>query len=630
MRKDGRIRPPHPLPPALAWIPQHASAQTGQDGYIVVLDPAQWTGEGVRSVPQTVGQSLRIRGLAYHPSGIASVHVNGHRAVLTPVDESGLNEFIIFLPVVAGTEEAFFVAAPREGPAIIVSHSLELLPADEFEQVTPGLERLDGLGRRWAVVVGISEYEDPAVPALRFAHRDAEALRDFLVSESAGLGGYSPENVVLLTNEQATFRNIRTALRGFLTTATEDDQIVFYFAGHGVRDPTRPDEYYLLTHDTEFDNLAGTALPMSDLEQSLANLRYRDLILIADACHSGEMTTQVAFRDAFAFNNINEIFQERFRERRGGEVVFTAGEGNDLSQEGERWGGGHGVFTYHLIEGLRGAADLNRDGIVDLGEVMEYVRDRVRRDTRGAQNPAIAGGTFDRHLPMAVVPALDAPDPGTQVAQGAVAAPTEPEPAAADEPTGTVEPEPSPEPTIPADVVSPAADADDAAREVEEVPAEIADEAAAEVEVREVEDQLFPPDFQPGGALARGLLLPGLGQWHTERRLLGVLVAGVAGGAAFMASRSEIVEETRTYDLPFGGSYQDTLLMQTYPHRELGLGVAAAALVAGAVEAYLHARSRHEAAGAVRFSFEQAPAGPGRGAGWDVGIRLSLTGPVGR
>ncbi|TVR63750.1 MAG: hypothetical protein EA422_08640 [Gemmatimonadales bacterium] len=600
----------------VAWDPQPVSAQTPQDGYIVVLDPAQWTGEGVRSVPQTVGQSLRIRGLAYHPSGIASVHVNGHRAVLTPVDESGLNEFIIFLPVVAGTEEAFFVAAPREGSAIIVSHSLELLPADEFESVSPGLQRLDGLGRRWAVVVGISEYDDPAVPALRFAHRDAEALRDFLVSESAGLGGYQPENVVLLTNEQATFRNIRTALRGFLTTATEDDQIVFYFAGHGVRDPTRPDEYYLLTHDTEFDNLAGTALPMSDLEQSLASLNYRDLILIADACHSGEMTTQVAFRDAFAFNNINEIFQERFRERRGGEVVFTAGEGNDLSQEGERWGGGHGVFTYHLIEGLRGAADLNRDGIVDLGEVMEYVRDRVRRDTRGAQNPAIAGGTFDRHLPMAVVPAIDTPDRVAQLPEPAVEPEPAPEPVA-DEPAGTVEPdpstEPSPEPVISEDALPPVIDEGDGVED--------------EVEVREVEEHLFPPDFQPGGALARGLLVPGLGQWHTERRFLAVLVAGVAGGAAFLASRSDIVEETRTYELPFGGSYQDTVVMQTYPHRELGVGVAAAAIVAGAVEAYMHARGRHEAAGRARFSLEPTPHGSGRGTAWDVGLRLSFTGP---
>ena len=623
----------------LAWTPQFGSAQAGQDGYIVVLDPAQWTGEGVRSVPQPVGQSLRIRGLAYHPSGIASVHVNGHRAVLTPMDDSGLNEFIIFLPVVAGTEEAFFVAAPREGSAIIVSHSLELLPADDFERVSPGLERLDGLGRRWAVVVGISEYDDPAVPALRFAHRDAEALRDFLISESAGLGGYAPENVVLLTNEQATFRNIRTALRGFLTTATEDDQIIFYFAGHGVRDPTRPDDYYLLTHDTEFDNLAGTALPMSDLEQSLGSLNYRDLILIADACHSGEMTTQVAFRDAFAFNNINEIFRERFRERRGGEVVFTAGEGNDLSQEGERWGGGHGVFTYHLIEGLRGSADINGDGLVDLGEVMEYVRDRVRRDTRGAQNPAIAGGTYDRHLPMAVVPALDSPDLVAQIPEDAAepptaaepATPTQPatptEPAGAVEPAGTVEPAPSPEPAGVADALPPVADVDDAPEEIEEAAQEV-EETPDGVEFVDVEEQLVPPVFQPGGALARGLVVPGLGQWHTERRFLAVLVAGVTGGAAFLASRSEIVEETRTYDLPFGGSYEDTILMQTYPRRELGLGVAAAAMLAGAVEAYMHARSRHEAAGGVRFSLEPTPAGSGRGSSWDVGLRLSLNGPV--
>jgi len=573
-----------------AAAPLPAAAQAADEGYIVILDPAEWTGEGVRSVQQRVDQSLRIRGLAYHPSGIISVHVNGHRAVTSTSSDTGVVEFTVFLPITSGTEEAFIVAAAREGTPVILSRSLDLLPAEALDAMAPVEQRLQGIGTRWAVIIGVSEYGDPAVPQLRFAHRDAEALRDFLVSEGAGLGGYEPERVILLTNEQATFRNIRTALRGFLTSATEDDQILFYFAGHGVRDPSRPDEYYLLTHDTEFDNLAGTALPMSDVEQALGNLRYRDLILVADACHSGEIGTQVAFRDAFQYNDINDVFRERFQASRGGEVVFTAGEGRDLSQEGERWGGGHGVFTYHLLRGLEGAADTNGDGIVELGELLEHVRDQVRRDTGGAQNPAIAGGSFDRYLPLAVVP-----------------------------PDLVADAEPEPEPVITADVHTDLPPPDAADVEPPFAPPAPDAEPGAESE-----GAALP--FTSMGALGRGLVVPGLGQLHTGRPVRGAIVLGGVAAGVSLALRSGTAVETRTYEAPFGGTYQEDVTVLEHPTRTLGIGLAAGMLVAGAIEAGLYA-ARVSGGGdpdAVSLRVRAGPEGPGRTHyGLDVGVSWS-------
>ena len=572
--------------------PSVASAQqsSAEEGWITVVDPAQWTGEGTRAIRQPVGRSLFIRGMAYHPSGISSVRVNGHRAIVTPSPESNVVDFTLYLPMVEGLDEASFVAAPNDGSPIFLSRSLDLFLPDELEDSAVELanRRIESGGERWAVVVGISSYEDTAIPGLRFAHRDAEALQDLLLSEVAGMGGYDRDNVILLTNEEATFRNIRTALRGFLTSATEQDQVMFYFAGHGVRDPARPEDYYFLTHDTELDNLAGTALPMSDLEQALQSLEYRDLILIADACHSGDMTTQVAFRDAFGYNDINDIFRERFQESRGGEVVFTAGEGRDLSQEGERWGGGHGVFTYHLLEGMRGAADTSGDGIVYLGELMEYVRDQVRRDTRNAQNPAIAGASFDRYLPMALpvvalaeVDVEDESDIAEQVAE--VAVPPE------DEDTP--------------DEVQVDADLDGAALDLE-------DDQSAEAVV----------PFTPNGALGRGLVVPGMGQWHTGRPGMAALVIGGVGAGVGLALRSEVTTETRTYSLPFGGSYEEDVPVRVHPSRTIGFAAIAVSVVGGAFEAWLYARGRSGSTGSG-LALEVGPEPRG---GMSFGLRVGV------
>ena len=581
---------------AVGSFPAVASAQQSlaEEGWITVVDPAQWTGEGTRAIRQPVGRTLFIRGMAYHPSGISSVRVNGHRAILTPSPESNVVDFTLYLPMVEGLDEASFVAAPNDGSPIFLSRSLDLFTPDDLEESAVELasRRIESGGERWAVVVGISSYQDTAIPGLRFAHRDAEALQELLLSDVAGMDGYGPDNVILLTNEEATFRNIRTALRGFLTSATEQDQVMFYFAGHGVRDPARPEDYYFLTHDTELDNLAGTALPMSDLEQALQGLEYRDLLLIADACHSGDMTTQVAFRDAFGYNDINDVFRERFQESRGGEVVFTAGEGRDLSQEGERWGGGHGVFTYHLLEGMRGAADTSGDGIVYLGELMEYVRDQVRRDTRNAQNPAIAGASFDRFLPMSLPVLLE----GQTVAEIDVEADSD------------IAPEVVEYVARPVDEVEP---------DIVQVGPELTDEQP-DSDIEESSEAAVA--FTPNGALGRGLLVPGFGQWHTGRPGMAALVIGGVGAGVGLALRTEITTETRTYSLPFGGSYEEEVPVQSYPSRTIGIATIAASVVGGAFEAWLYARGR-SGSGSPGLALE---AGPTPGGGMSLGLRVGV------
>jgi len=87
-----------------------------------------------------------------------------------------------------------------------------------------------------------------------------------------------------------------------------------------------------------------------------------------------------------------------------GIAVISASDERQLSAEGARFGGGHGVFTYFLIEGLRGAADYSRDGRVSLGELIPYLSENVRRETQSAQSPTVAG-KFDPAMSIARPPA---------------------------------------------------------------------------------------------------------------------------------------------------------------------------------------------------------------------------------
>jgi uncharacterized caspase-like protein len=263
------------------------------------------------------------------------------------------------------------------------------------------------VGERWAVLVGVSAYEDSRLD-LKYAARDAVALRDLILTPTGG--GFEEARVLALVDGRATTREVTRALRSFLTRPAPEDLVLIYLACHGGPDPRRPNgPLYLLTHDTEPDDIAGTAVPMDEIQRSLQNsILAERVVIIADTCHSAALGGR-GTRGVTSAEATNQYLSELGRTKPG-VALLTSAEAAESSQEDARWGGGHGVFTHHLLEGMRGAADgfdRPRDGIVGVGELFDYVRKRVTEDTVGSQHPAIGSTPFDRNLPMAVTGNID-------------------------------------------------------------------------------------------------------------------------------------------------------------------------------------------------------------------------------
>lgn len=256
------------------------------------------------------------------------------------------------------------------------------------------------IAQRWAVVVGISDYlySGRGLTPLQFADRDATEFWDFLHSPQGG--GFAPAHTKLLMNEQATTRNIRAGLYSFLKRAEKDDLVVIYFAGHGAPEPGRPDNLYLVTYDTDPNDLASTAFPMWDMETALKRYIVADrVVIIADACHSGGIGGEGGLRSVGNANLIN-TYLANLQKTKPGRAIITASEANQLSREGDEWEG-HGVFTYFLLKGLKGDADSDGNGVVTISESFNYVYNKVRRATNSQQHPNIQG-SFDRNLPLGV------------------------------------------------------------------------------------------------------------------------------------------------------------------------------------------------------------------------------------
>ena len=276
------------------------------------------------------------------------------------------------------------------------------------EFLTPGQPRAEVQsfsGRKFAAIVGVSQYkfQDAGLRDLRYADADARAVRDFLLRPEGG--GFKSSDILYMENDGATTEVVRDALTRFLPKAGTNDLVFIYIAAHGSPDPFELQKMYFILHDTKVVDMPKTALGMFELQELLDHVvRAERVIVFIDSCHSAGIsgpnlvtTRQLAHQE----NNIFNLYASKLY-RETGRAVLTSSDVNEVSEEGAKWGGGHGVFTWALLDGLRGRADLNSDRVVTAGELFDHVSGLVRRETNFRQNPRALPGT-SQDFPLAVV-----------------------------------------------------------------------------------------------------------------------------------------------------------------------------------------------------------------------------------
>jgi len=259
------------------------------------------------------------------------------------------------------------------------------------------------VGKRYALIIGVASYADSRVPVLRYAAQDAREFYKWAVSQKGGR--YAPGDVQILVNEDATGENIRDALFNWARQALPEDILTIYMACHGTPEsPDSEENLFLLPYDTDYANMAATAFPMWDIKTALERfVKAKRVVIIADVCHSGGIGEPFTIARRGVSGIAPSMLQKGVSDLAGvreGVLVFSSAQGGQLSQEGAQWGGGHGVFTYYLLDGLKGAADYDSNGSVTLGELVPYVQEKVRRETRDAQTPQ-ASGRYDTNLSIA-------------------------------------------------------------------------------------------------------------------------------------------------------------------------------------------------------------------------------------
>ena len=252
-------------------------------------------------------------------------------------------------------------------------------------------------GEIYAVLVGVSQYRSSDVRPLRFAHQDARRFAEFL---STGRGGaVKPENLTVLTDAGATTAAVRAAFAAVAAKATPKDTVLLLMAMHGtvLESQGRSRGAFLVTHDADPEDLAGTALPMAELQRFLREDlgKAGRVVAFVDACRAGAVGS-IPTSAQLKLNRALDVLTMTDGEL----LLYAASRPGEVSYEGPQYGGGHGAFSFFLLEALNGAADFDGDQKIDLKELLNFVSQKVAEATNDRQHPR-DGGTLPNNVRLA-------------------------------------------------------------------------------------------------------------------------------------------------------------------------------------------------------------------------------------
>lgn len=254
--------------------------------------------------------------------------------------------------------------------------------------------RVSGRDRAFALLIATDEYADETFRQLRSPPADVEALAEVLANPA--IGGYE---VRTLLNPEA--HDARLAVEDLFADVGRNDLVLLYISGHGVKD----DEgllHFAMTN-SRHNRLNATAVDSQFVSDRMHFTRSRRIVVCLDCCYAGAFPPGVAHRAA---DNADVLVKLAGK----GRAVLTSSSALEYSYEaGDKASAevagtaNPSIFTGSLVQGLRtGLADRNRDGLIDVDELYEYVHDQIR--SAGAKQTPGLSSSVEGRLFVAVNP----------------------------------------------------------------------------------------------------------------------------------------------------------------------------------------------------------------------------------
>ena len=258
--------------------------------------------------------------------------------------------------------------------------------AKKYEDLKPNnIRRVKTDNNRIAIIIGIEKYQYLNNLDAKYANRDANAFRAYATRAL----GIPSSNVEVLVDDKATRTQILKTFKNNLRrlAGKKGKDIHIFFAGHGLASDNGED-LYILPQDGESSLLEDTAISRVELIELIQQVNPNSVTMYFDTCYSGQTRDEQLL--VASLRPVRIVADEQ--ETPDNFTIFTASDYDQTSGSIEE--AKHGMFSYYLMKGLEGNADLNTDNKITNGELISYLKDNVSQEAfiqNRQQDPMFSG-----------------------------------------------------------------------------------------------------------------------------------------------------------------------------------------------------------------------------------------------
>jgi uncharacterized caspase-like protein len=135
--------------------------------------------------------------------------------------------------------------------------------------------------RRRALLIGTEHHDDARLDALPCTRVDTAQLDEVLGHPA--IGGFETVDIA----HDLSAASLRSATAEFLDGCEEDERAFLYISGHGARLVESSGEFFFIATDSDVDDLSGTGVSASFVNERLEGCLARQKVAVLDCCHSG-------------------------------------------------------------------------------------------------------------------------------------------------------------------------------------------------------------------------------------------------------------------------------------------------------------------------------------------------------
>ena len=260
----------------------------------------------------------------------------------------------------------------------------KIIKTEKLEKLDPTKVSVATNKNKVALIFGIGN--TTKTPAASYANKDAQYFYEY----AKKVFGIPEQNIELLIDEKASLIESLGRVNKWLPAKIKKNKtdLIIFFAGHGLASPDGKD-LYLLSQDSDPDLLSRTALSRSELFEAILKYDPKSVTMFFDTCFSGisrdEKTLLASARPV-------RVVADETRSPSKNFTIFSASQLDQISSGIKD--AQHGIFSYFLMKGLEGNADINKDNKLTNGELLSYMDDKISIQASSLgreQNPSLTG-----------------------------------------------------------------------------------------------------------------------------------------------------------------------------------------------------------------------------------------------